>query len=125
MRLLLDSAVLLWWAHGDARLGADAGAAIADGANSIVVSAVSIWEIEIKRAAGKVSTAADLARRVVEEGLEELPITFEHAEHAGRLPPIHADPFDRILVAQARLEGLSIVTSDSRIAQYAVPVLQA
>jgi len=125
VRLLLDTSVLLWWGHGDARLGRDASTVIADGANLVVVSAATIWEIEIKRAAGKLSTAGDIARRVVEHGLEALPITFQHAERAGRLPRLHADPFDRMLVAQAQLEGLSIVTSDSRIAQYGVPVLPA
>jgi len=125
VRLLLDTAVVLWWAHGDPRLGGDAGAAISDGANAVAVSAASIWEIEIKRAAGKPSTVEDLARRLVEQGIRALAITFGHAERAGRLPLLHADPFDRMLVAQAQLEGLAIVTSDRRIAQYGVPVLPA
>jgi PIN domain nuclease of toxin-antitoxin system len=124
VRLLLDTSALLWWAQDDPRLGGDARAAIAEPANDVHVSAVSIWEVEIKRALGRLRVRDDLAVRVAEE-LEALPVTFAHAVRAGRLPRLHADPFDRMLVAQAQLESMALVTSDREVAQYDVPVLPA
>jgi PIN domain nuclease of toxin-antitoxin system len=104
------------------RLSPDARTTIAE-AQAVYVSAVSVWEIEIKRAAGRLRAPGDIVGRVDESGYERLTITLEHAVEAGRLPLHHRDPFDRMLVAQARLEGLTIATGDESIAQYAVPVL--
>ena len=87
------------------------------------VSAATIWEAEIKRATRKLRVDADLVRVVDEAGFERLEITFEHAVEAGRLPLYHRDPFDRMLVAQARLEGLTLATSDESIARYGIPLL--
>jgi len=125
MRLLLDANALIWWAHDESRLGRDAGSAIADPANEVFVSASTIWEIEIKRATGKLKIDGDLADRVEEAGLRPLDVTFPHGVTAGRLPRIHGDPFDRMLIAQAQTKGLSIVTSDRIFARYAVSVLPA
>ena len=87
------------------------------------MSAASIWEIAIKRASGKLKAPDDLLEQVALARFAELGITFEHAAHAGALPPHHADPFDRMLIAQAQSENLTLVTSDARIAAYDVPVL--
>jgi PIN domain nuclease of toxin-antitoxin system len=87
------------------------------------VSAVSVWEIAIKRASGKLRVPEDLLEKVADAGFGELDISFEHATLAGALPPHHGDPFDRMLIAQAQIEGLTLVTNDPRIAAYEVPVL--
>jgi PIN domain nuclease of toxin-antitoxin system len=89
----------------------------------VYVSAVSIWEIEIKRAVRRLRAPDDIVERVDEAGYGRLPITFEHAVEAGRLPRLHSDPFDRMLVAQARVEGLTLMTADERIRHYDVGVL--
>jgi PIN domain nuclease of toxin-antitoxin system len=88
------------------------------------VSAATIWEIEIKRARGRLRVPDDVVQSVDERGFERLAITFEHAREAGRLPPLHADPFDRMLIAQARLEGMTLATGDEAIWRYDVPVLK-
>lgn len=87
------------------------------------VSAATIWEIEIKRALDRLRAPEDTARLVDESGFERLAISFEHAREAGRLPLLHGDPFDRMLVAQARLEGMTLATADETIQRYDVPVL--
>jgi PIN domain nuclease of toxin-antitoxin system len=111
---------LIWFA--DDRVDADSRAAI-EQEITVHVSAATLWEIEIKRAAGKLDAPPDLARIVVDHGFEPLPVTFEHAVEAGRLSLHHRDPFDRMLVAQARVEDLTLVTADKRMSRYAVPVL--
>jgi PIN domain nuclease of toxin-antitoxin system len=125
MNLLLDTHVLLWWLAEDSRLSPAARTAIADENNVVMVSAVSIWEIAIKRGLGRLRGPAQLTDYV--EGSDFLPlaITRDHAWAAGALPAHHHDPFDRMLVAQARIEDLTIVTADSCVIQYDVPVLQA
>ncbi len=125
MRLLLDTHALIWWATEDGKLSREAHAAIADPRNWVAVSAVSIWEISIKAATGRLPLAQDLADDVARYGLQPLPITQEHAWAAGSLPLHHRDLFDRMLVAQARAEGLSIVTRDREIAHYDVDLLAA
>jgi len=103
----------------------EAHAAIEDPLNEVFVSAVTPWEIEIKRASRGLRAPADLASEFRRAGFTPLPVTWEHGLAAGALPPLHRDPFDRMLVAQARLEGLTIVTRDERVAAYDVPVLTA
>ena len=125
MNLLLDTHALLWWLADDPRLGSRAREAIAAAENLVVASAASAWEIAVKRALGKLEAPEDLSGALAEAGLQPLPITVEHAVAAGALPAHHADPFDRMLVAQAATEGLAIVTVDERIARYGVPVLPA
>jgi len=124
-RLLLDTHAFLWWLSDDAALGANARAAIADGRNEIFVSAASVWEISIKQALGKLHAPDDLEKVVEDESFNRLPISLFHAEAAGKLPPLHHDPFDRMLVAQAQAEGLVIVTADEHIPKYGVRTMHA
>jgi PIN domain nuclease of toxin-antitoxin system len=119
VNLLLDTHALLWWL-ADVELTTPARAAIADPENLVVVSAASVWEASIKRALGKLDAPGGLADVVVTSGFEPLAITHAHADAAGELPPHHRDPFDRMLVAQARTEGLTIVTRDRAFDDYDV-----
>jgi PIN domain nuclease of toxin-antitoxin system len=98
-------------------------AAIADEANNIFVSAASIWELAIKRALGKLGFSRSIVDAVSELGFEILPVTGSHAEHAGGLPRHHSDPFDRLLIAQAYLEGMVLGTQDRRMQPYGVATL--
>jgi PIN domain nuclease of toxin-antitoxin system len=124
MRLLLDTRVLLWWLADDRALSKQARALIAN-EPEVFVSAASAWEIAIKRALGKLEAPEDLLPALEAGGIRRLPIDFEHAAVAGALPRHHDDPFDRMLVAQAQREGLTLLTSDIRISRYAVTVLPA
>ena len=127
-RLLLDTHALLWVAEGGRRLRSETFDAINDLDNEVNVSAVSIWEIAIKLVSGKLPPAPDLekAKEAVEKyGFVELHVTFRHAELAASLPLHHRDPFDRMLIAQAQAEGLTLVTDDSHIARYDIPTLSA
>ena len=124
-RLLLDTQALLLALADDPALSSSARNAIADPANDVFVSAVSIWEIAIKRALGKLKAPRGIAGVVEESGFQELVVTSFHAEQAGDLPMHHRDPFDRMLVAQAQAEGLIIVTSDRRIPLYGVSTVSA
>ena len=124
-RLLLDTQALLLALADNPKLAPSARSAIADPANEVFVSAVSIWEIAIKRALGKLRAPGGIATLVEESGFQELVVTSFHAEQAGSLPMHHRDPFDRMLVAQAQAEGLTIVTSDRRIPQYGVRTVSA
>jgi PIN domain nuclease of toxin-antitoxin system len=112
---------LLWAAEG--RLDGEARAAVEHGAAEVIVSAASVWEIEIKRALNRIRAPDDVEGLVDASGFEPLAITFEHAREAGRLPLHHGDPFDRMLVAQARIEGLVLMTADEQISRYDVPVM--
>ncbi len=124
MRLLLDSHVVLWWLNDDPQLGTQARAAIVD-ADEVFVSAVTPWELGIKRALGKLSFPEGLSALVLRQGFESLPIRAEHAERAPELPPHHRDPFDRMLLAQAGLEQLRIVTADGQFDDYGVDLVAA
>ncbi|HWW90650.1 MAG TPA: type II toxin-antitoxin system VapC family toxin [Solirubrobacteraceae bacterium] len=121
--LLLDSHALLWWEADDARLGAAAREAIEQPAVPLFFSAASIWELAIKQAQKRLALPQTLLATLSGEGFAELPISSAHALLAGALPSHHRDPFDRIIVAQAQTQGLTVVTSDARIAAYDVPVL--
>lgn len=123
MNLLIDTHVALWALSSPDRMAPDVREMLRDPAHLIHVSAVTVWEVEIKRAIGKLSAPEGFAGECLDRGFDPLPIELAHAERAGRLPPHHADPFDRMLVAQAMVEGLTIVTSDRRIPLYGVPVL--
>lgn len=122
MTLLVDTQAVIWWLSADARLTAAAKAAIARAGTDAAVSAASIWEASIKRAAGRLQ-GPDLLGAVTAAGLQFLPIDEHHAKLAGELPLIHRDPFDRMLVAQAQIEQLVIVTGDAAIPRYGVPVV--
>jgi PIN domain nuclease of toxin-antitoxin system len=123
--LLLDANAFLWWLADDPTLSAQARSAIADPGNHVLVSAASIWEIEIKRAIGKLAAPDGVVDAVDTAGFVGLPITLSDAEDAGRLPPHHRDPFDRMLVAQAHRLDAVIVTRDTDFAAYGVESLAA
>jgi PIN domain nuclease of toxin-antitoxin system len=123
-RLLLDTEALIWWDDNDARLGGNARAAIQN-ADDVYVSAASAWEIVIKAALGKLRTTRRPGEAVADGGFRELPITFEHTEAVATLPAHHSDPFDRLIVAVAAVEGFTIVTSDRQFEPYEVPAIDA
>jgi PIN domain nuclease of toxin-antitoxin system len=125
-RVLLDTHTLLWWANGDPRLSARARALITDPAVEVLVSAVSGWEIAIKAAIGNLNlrvTPEEFVRReMASSSMLELPVTMPHALHTFNLPMLHQDPFDRLLVSQAQVERVSMVTDDAMIRRYGIPV---
>jgi PIN domain nuclease of toxin-antitoxin system len=122
--LLLDTHVLLWWASDDARLGPTARSAIQGAGRAVFVSAVTAWEIAIKQALGRLD-APDLAELLSSQGFRELALSVRHGLDAGALPPVHRDPFDRALIAQAAREGLTLVTADRLLERYDVALLDA
>jgi PIN domain nuclease of toxin-antitoxin system len=122
LKLLIDTHAAIWWLAGDRRLSETARAAIADAGVEAGVSVASVWEASIKRSAGRLK-GPDLAAALNVAGLAFLHIDERHAKVAGELPLVHRDPFDRMLVAQASVERLSIVTADDRIPKYDVPVI--
>ena len=123
--LLLDTHVLLWWLDDPASLQAPPRRLIADPRTRVFVSAAVAWEITIKRQLGKLEAPDDLEAALEEERFQHLPIAVRHALAVAELPAIHGDPFDRIQIAQARLEGLTIVTGDGTVPRYDVPSLRA
>jgi len=118
VNLLLDTHVLIWWDEGR-RLSAAARRAI-EAADSVYVSAASAWEVAIKIGLGRLRPARTVEEAADESGFLELPITFRHAQRVSGLPAHHRDPFDRLLVAQAEMEGLTLVTRDPVFERYAV-----
>lgn len=125
MKLLLDTHLLLWAASQPERLPAAARKLIADGDNALLFSAASLWEIAIKSGLGREDFSADarvLRRGLLDNGYEELPILSAHTVAVMDLPPIHRDPFDRLLVAQAAIEGIVLLTSDALVARYPGPI---
>ena len=127
MRLLLDTHVFLWARASDPRLSRKARSALLNDENELLLSVVSAWEIILKQQAGRLELeqppAEYLESRVAESGATWLPLEFRHLRQLGRLPLHHRDPFDRLLVAQALAEGLTLVTSDVNIRRYKVPCL--
>jgi len=125
MKLLLDTHLLLWAAGKPGRLSADARRLMKDAANELVFSAASLWEIVIKRGLGRDDFQVDprlFRRGLLDNGYIELPIGSEHAVAIDGLPLLHKDPFDRILIAQALVEGIILLTMDPLVAQYSGPV---
>lgn len=125
MKLLLDTHLLLWAASAPERLPAAALTLLDDAANILLFSAASLWEIAIKRSLGRADFQVDprvLRRGLLDNGYEELSISSEHAVFIDSLPDLHKDPFDRILVAQATVEGITLLTADAVIAQYPGPI---
>ncbi|UVK49357.1 type II toxin-antitoxin system VapC family toxin (plasmid) [Mesorhizobium sp. AR07] len=125
MKLLLDTHLLLWAAAEPDQLPLAAMAEIENPDNDLVFSAASLWEVAIKRALGRADFTVDprlLRRGLLDNGYHELAITSEHAVAVDGLPPIHKDPFDRILIAQSIVEGITLLTVDDLVAQYPAPV---
>ena len=121
MKLLLDTHLLLWAAGAPERLSASASTLLQDTHNELLFSSASLWEVAIKRGLGRTDFRADprvLRRGLLDNGYHELMISSEHAIATENLPPIHKDPFDRILVAQAMVEGILLLTADAVVAQY-------
>jgi PIN domain nuclease of toxin-antitoxin system len=129
MNLLLDTHVLLWWMADDPALGDRARDAVADPGNGVWVSAASAWEIAIKAGLGRLTLPGPVAEVLpavlVDNDFSPLPITVEHGLRVSELPPVHADPFDRILIAQAITQTLTIVTAAAVFARYPVTILPA
>ena len=127
MRLLLDTSTFLWLVEGDPKLSTVAGEAIADAANDVFLSAASAWEIAIKHGLGRLHLQGSPEELVPQQRrlhrVDTLPITEDTTLQVGKLPSIHRDPFDRLLVAQAIVGGLTIVTPDRLIKAYPVPTL--
>ena len=123
-RLLLDTNVAVWLLLGDrSAVSAKAQQALADERNTLLLSAVSVWEIAIKRSLGKLVIADHWAQELRSLDLDPMPVTSQHGEQVEHLPWHHRDPFDRLLVAQASLEGHALVSADSRMAAYGVEVI--
>ena len=125
MNLLLDTHALIWTLENNPSLSDSARDAIVNGENLVFVSAVSVWEISVKQAMGKLHVPDNLIEEIKIHRFTPLEINLQHAHLAGRLPAIHKDPFDRMLIAQSMLEKLTIVTRDQIINQYEVTVLRA
>ena len=122
MRLLLDTNAFIWWLDDPAQLAQPAREAIEDGSVAVAISAVTAFEIHTKAALGKLTFDGDIAIHLERDGFDELPVTIAHAVAAGSLPLIHRDPFDRLLVAQATVEGITLLTSDARVGEYPGPI---
>lgn len=122
MKLLLDTHAALWWLAADRRFGETAARLVADPKNQVFLSAVVAWEVAIKRSLGKLSAPDGFADTLLGAGALALPMTVAHAEAVGELPWHHRDPFDRLLVAQAQIEGAVVVSRDPAFGPYGVPV---
>jgi PIN domain nuclease of toxin-antitoxin system len=125
MKLLLDTHLLLWAAQGIEQLPSDAQMMMSEPENELFFSVASLWEIVIKCGLGREDFKVDprvLRRSLLDNGYHELPILSEHVVAIGALPPIHKDPFDRLLVAQATVEGITLLTADIQVAKYPGPI---
>jgi PIN domain nuclease of toxin-antitoxin system len=124
VKLLLDSHAFLWWLAEDQKLSPEAREAVANPAAIVHVSAATIWELAIKAALGKLDLqGADLVEEIAENDFVELPMTARHSSVAANLPRHHQDPFDRMLIAQAQVEGLTVVTRDPAFRSYGIALL--
>ena len=124
-RLLLDTHVFIWWMSGSANLGSMAIKQISDPENKVFISAVSVWEMMIKRQLGNLECPDNLDSIIEELGFEQLNISAQHAVQTGHLPMHHKDPFDRMLIAQSQVDGLQIITKDERFSDYQVSLIDA
>lgn len=125
MRLLLDTHVFLWWLRSNDQISAAANSAILDSRNSIYISAISVFEVRLKDALKKIVIAKNWWEQLCEQDFEHLAFSVDHANATRNLPFIHRDPFDRMLVAQARVEGMTFVTRDRELSKYPVTTLLA
>jgi PIN domain nuclease of toxin-antitoxin system len=125
VKLLLDTHTFLWWLSAPEKLTQHAAAAIADRANEVQVSVITLWEIAIKRVIGKLQAPIDLKTDVARVGFQLLPLTVDHIAATEQLPLHHRDPFDRMLIAQAQVEGAMLVTRDPQFTPYNLPLILA
>lgn len=125
MNLLLDTHTLIWVFDSNPTLSGNARELIADGRNEVFVSTVTAWEIAIKRSLGKLELQGDFLKGLERYRFTPLPISTEHALGVETLPPYHADPFDRLLISQAKLENLTLVTRDEQFERYGVVTVRA
>ncbi len=123
MKLVLDTHAALWWLSGDERVGADAARQLTDDTNQVLLSAAVVWELAIKRFLGKLQAPPDLAPTLLGAGAQPLPVTLDHAARVESLPWHHRDPFDRLLVAQALVEGAALVSRDEPLSRYGVSLI--
>lgn len=123
MKLLLDTHQVIWWLADDPNLTETQRKAIQDRRNTCFVSAATVWEISIKESLGKLSIDPGYLEQLRSEGFVELPVSWQHARAVHDLPPHHRDPFDRLLVAQARMEGMCLVSVDEHIKKYDLTVI--
>ena len=123
MRLLLDTHAALWWLGGDERFGAIAAAHLTDASSDVLLSAAVVWEVAIKRSLGKLEAPGDFAATLVGAGARPLSVSIHHAAAVEQLPWHHRDPFDRLLLAQAVVERAAIVSGDTALAPYGVPIV--
>lgn len=123
MKLLIDTHILLWWLEDSPSLASQARSLISDPDNAVFLSAVSMWEIWLKVSLGKLRLPKQFERILADQGFEHLPLTASQARNVAELPWIHRDPFDRMLIAQAKSERLKLVTSDQTLSGYGDCVL--
>lgn len=124
MRLLIDSYAFLWWSESSTQLGIAAWQAIAHPANDVLISIAALWEIVIKTSSGKLTLPADIETMVLNQGFSIFPINFDHLRRIEGMPRIHNDPFDRMMIAQARAEGIPIATANRRFPGYGVQIVR-
>jgi PIN domain nuclease of toxin-antitoxin system len=123
LKLLLDTHAALWFLSGDERLGQSAKHHLTDGANRVLLSAAVVWEIAMKRSLGKLVVPEEYLSLLLDAGVQALPVTIEHAAAVESLPSHHRDPFDRMLVAQAAVEGAALVSRDDALRAYGVTLV--
>jgi PIN domain nuclease of toxin-antitoxin system len=123
VKLLLDTHAALWWLADDDRIGEEIIRHLTDDTNQVLISAVVVWEVAIKRSLGKLEAPEDLAPTLLSAGAQPLPVTLEHAAAVEQLPWHHRDPFDRLLVAQALTEDAAIVSRDEPLSEYGVAIV--
>lgn len=123
MKYLIDTHIFIWWSVGNIRLSKKAIAVLLNSTNEIYVSAVTAWEIELKQIKGSLKLSRTFEDYFIPSGFEELPVRFSHTAVLKKLPSIHKDPFDRLLIAQAKSEKLTLITADPKIRKYPVKTL--
>jgi len=123
LKLLLDTHAALWWLADDDRIEDDVARHLTDDSNQVLISAVVVWEVAIKRSLGKLEAPDAVGQTLVDAGAQPLPVTIEHAAVVERLPWVHRDPFDRLLAAQALTEDAMIVFRDEPLGQYGVSIV--
>ena len=123
MKLLLDTHAALWWLSEDERFGETAADQLIDETNQVLLSAVVVWEVAIKRSLGRLEAPEDFASTLLDAGLQPLPVSLDHAAAVEQLPWHHRDPFDRMLVAQASIEGAALVSHDAALRSYGVQLV--